>query len=528
MPETGAEPSGLRAARSLPWPLLAILAVQIVLAVPLIASREIFSDEGLYGYAGRQMLNHWLHGAPVQDFETYFSGSPALYPPISALANDFGGLVGARTLSLVFILGTTVLLFATASRLFGRATGYFAALLFASLGGTQFLSALATYDTMSLFLLALAAFLAIGLPYNGDSIAAPMRVFVLSPILLALADAVKYAAALWNPVVIVLVAVTPNLAGERSRPPIAYTLRYAAVLAVTLGTCLLIGGPKYWLGIMNTTIARTPEQIGIPTPAGIVLHLAWAWVGAVIVLALVGLVLVLVRPHPRRPALIVIAAALVVGSVLAPLNQARIETDVSLQKHVVFGAWFGCILAGHAVARFASGPLPRMRRPLRLVLLSAVFAISLGTVPPAYATQVPEWHRWQIENPAFITDLRRITQPGGERYLIEGHMDITAYYVGDIGSLQWKEAGGDGYSYTDPSTGESFSGDVAFQLAVANRAFALIVLNNEEPADGVIEAAIKKDGTYRLDGYLPSSTLQSAVKFEVWSVVGTAAAGVAQ
>ena len=528
MPETGTPRSPRLNSRVVPWPLLAILAVQVVLAAPLIASREIFSDEGLYLYSGQQMLNHWLHGTPVQDFEIYFSGSPALYPPIGALANHFGGLAGARTLSLLFILATTVLLFATTSRLFGRAAAYFAALLFASLGGTQFLSALATYDTMSLFLLALAAFLAVGLPYHSASIAAPMRVFVLAPMLLALADAVKYAAFLWNPVVIVMVAVTPNLAGERTRPPLAYTARFSGVLAITLGLGLLIGGPKYWTGIMDTTVARTPQQIGIPTPAGIVLHLAWAWVGVVVVLALAGLALVLVRPHPRRGAMTAVAAALAVGTLLAPLNQARIETSVSLQKHVVFGAWFGCILAGHAIAKFASGPLPRVRRPLRLGLLGVVFAVTLGTVPPAYATQVPEWHQWQVENPAFITALRKIAPPGSSRYLIEGHMDITAYYVGDVGSLQWKEAGGDGYAYTDPATGQTLSGNAAYRLAVSNRVFTLIILNNQETTDGVIEGAIKKYGTYRLSGYLPPSTLGSDTRFEVWAVQGAAAAGVAR
>lgn len=525
MPETGTPPSHRRAARHWPWPLLAILGVQSALAAPLIASREIFSDEGLYLYSGQQMLDHWLHGSPVQDFQTYFSGSPALYPPLGAIANHVGGLAGARVLSLLFILATTVLLFATTARLFGQAAGYFAALLFASLGGTQFLSALATYDTMALFLLAAAVFLAVGMPYSSGSLASTMRVFVASPLLLALADAVKYASALWNPVVLVVVAAAPVLAGERRRPQLSHTIRYGAVLAVALAAGLLIGGPKYWRGIMNTTIARTPQQIGIPTPAGMVLHLAWAWIGVVIVLALVGLLLVVAWPHPRRGALAAVAVALTVGTLLAPLNQARIETSVSLQKHVVFGAWFGCILAGHAVAKIASGPLPRMRRSLRLGLLTVVFAVALGTVPSAYASQVPQWHQWQVENPAFITGLRQIATPGPGRYLIEGHMDITAYYVRDVGSLQWKEAGGNGYAYTDPATGTTLTGAGAYRAAVANRVFTLIILNNQEPTDAVIEAAIGKDHTYRVAGHLPPSSLGSSARFTVWALAPSAASG---
>lgn len=124
----------MRVVRVVPWPLVPILGLQIVLSIPLITNREIFSDEALYSYAGHQMLAHWLHGQPVQDFETYFSGSPAVYPPLAAMADHLGGISAVRTLSLLFLLGATILLFLTTARLFTRSAGYLAALLFASLG----------------------------------------------------------------------------------------------------------------------------------------------------------------------------------------------------------------------------------------------------------------------------------------------------------------------------------------------------------------------------------------------------------
>jgi 4-amino-4-deoxy-L-arabinose transferase-like glycosyltransferase len=517
MSQTLTGPGARRAARAFPWPLLVILAVQVALAIPLITSSEIFSDEGLYLYAGHQMLAHWVHGVPVQDFQTYFSGSPAIYPPLAALADHFGGLAGARTLSLVFILATTVLLYATTVRLFSRSAGYLAALLFASLGGTQFLAALATYDTVSLFLLAAAVYLAVSSGYR-EGLSASMRAFVASPLLVALANAAKYASALWDPIVIAVIAVAPLLGGERARPAWRHAARYTAVLATALGAGLLIGNAKYWRGIMDTTVARTPQQIGVPTPAGIVLHLVWAWIGVVVVLAAVGLLLVLARPHPHRAPMGVVAAALLAGCVLAPLNQARIETSVSLQKHVVFGAWFGCILAGHAIASLATSPLPARARRVRLAVLAAVFAAAAATVPAAYATQVPQWHQWSAENPAFITALKRYTVPGAGRYLIEGHMDITAYYVGDVTSLQWKEAGGDGYDYTDPATGQSVTGDAAYQQAVAARVFTLIILDGGEPTDTVIEAAISADADYHVIAHLPPSSTNSSAAYTVWAL----------
>ena len=59
------------------------------------------------------------------------SGSPVIYPPLGALADSIGGLAGARILSLVFMLGATVLLYLTVSRLFGRTAAVVAAALWA-------------------------------------------------------------------------------------------------------------------------------------------------------------------------------------------------------------------------------------------------------------------------------------------------------------------------------------------------------------------------------------------------------------
>ena len=82
---------------------------------------------------------------------------PVIYPPIGALADSIGGLTGARILSLVFMLGATTLLWGTAQQLYGRRAAFFAAALFAVSGPTLHLGAFATYDAMSVFLIALAA-----------------------------------------------------------------------------------------------------------------------------------------------------------------------------------------------------------------------------------------------------------------------------------------------------------------------------------------------------------------------------------
>jgi 4-amino-4-deoxy-L-arabinose transferase-like glycosyltransferase len=138
-------------------PLLAVLAVQAALSLRLVRADTAFQDEALYLWAGHREWAHWLHGMPVPPFPAYFSGAPVVYPPVGALADSVGGLAGARVLSLVFMLGATVLLWGTAGRLFGRRAAFFAAALFATAGPVLHLGAFATYDAMSVLLVALAA-----------------------------------------------------------------------------------------------------------------------------------------------------------------------------------------------------------------------------------------------------------------------------------------------------------------------------------------------------------------------------------
>ena len=143
------------------WPLIAVLVAQAALSLRLMWSNTAFQDEGLYLRAGHLEWARWLHGTPIPDFPSYFSGAPVIYPPIGALADSVGGLAAARILSLCFMLGVTSLLWATTVRLYGRRAALLAAALFATLAGTQFLGAFATYDAMALFLLALAAWLGV-------------------------------------------------------------------------------------------------------------------------------------------------------------------------------------------------------------------------------------------------------------------------------------------------------------------------------------------------------------------------------
>ena len=217
------------------WPLLVVLAVQAGLSLRLLRADTASQSEALYLHAGHLEWAHWLHGVPIPPFPAYLSGAPVLYPPIGAAADSIGGLAGARVLSLAFMLGATVLLWGAATRLLGRRRpAFFAAALFAVLGTTLHLGAFATYDAMSVFLVALAAWCVIRAgarePATGWMIAAGA--------VLALANATAYTSLLFDPLIAALALLTAPwtarglLAAWRAGTVLAAT---AVLLAAGLG-----------------------------------------------------------------------------------------------------------------------------------------------------------------------------------------------------------------------------------------------------------------------------------------------------
>ena len=234
------------------WPLLAVLVVQTALSVRLLRADTAFQDEALYLWAGHLQWSHWLHGTSVPPFPYYFSGAPVIYPPLGALADSIGGLAVARALSLVFMLGSTGLLWGTAGRLFGRRAAFFAAALFAVLGPTLHLGAFATYDAMALFLVALAPGAWSG-PGTGGSGrlddrgrrgagAGQRRGVLLGPVR-RVRDRAGGAGG-WP------------TAGGRVAARRAATVLIVTAALLTAG--LLVGGGNYLSGFEQTTLARVP------------------------------------------------------------------------------------------------------------------------------------------------------------------------------------------------------------------------------------------------------------------------------
>ncbi|HEY6786156.1 MAG TPA: hypothetical protein VI365_02485, partial [Trebonia sp.] len=421
----------------------------------------------------------WLHGTQIPAYQTWFSGAPVIYPPIGAIADSLGGLAAARLLSLVFMLATTSFVWSTATRLLAdKRAAFFAAALFAVLAPTLHLGSFATYDALALLLLSAATWCAAGVHGSRNA----MRRMIAAGILLALANATKYATALFDPTVLCV-----TMLGSWPDAGWKVALRRAAFLAGTtaaaLAVLLALGGRGYLTGISLTTTAR---DHGTDT-ASLVFADAWSWTAVVVVPAVAAAIVCAVR---RRWPQALLLAVLALSALLAPADQARIQTTTSLNKHVDFGAWFAAIAAGYLLSSLSR------RRVVLAVSLAALIVVT--SMDMAQAQAMIDWP----DVTGLVKVVRPMTTHGGH-FLVET-TDILQYYLPNTTWRQWSSTQNDNPKY--------------YEQAIARHYFSVVVLNfNQTPAtDDVIALALSANSGYRLVAKVRSGE----TVFYVWEYLG--------
>jgi len=473
------------------WGLIAILIFQALLSVRLIRADTAFQDEAAYLWAGHLEWAHWLHGASAPTFSAYFSGAPGIYPPLGALADSLGGLTGARILSLAFMLATTTLLWDATTRLFGRRAAVFATALFAVLGPTLHLGAFATYDAPSILLVALAAWFVVRACDRRNATAW----MVAAGLALALANATAYSSALFD-VVVVLLAFLIAQPAFGTRPAATRCLTVLVVAVVVLGAGLLVGGSSYVRGVDSTTVGRVTGG----SSALAVLVDAWSWTGVVVVGALCAAVLCWrSRDGTARTWLLVVLAA---AALLGPVDQARLDTTASLDKHVALGVWFAAIAAGYAIDKVvAAVPAGTTRVVTTWALVVALaFPISLG------ATQSLRLSTDWPKSASFIAIIRPLVERSAAPVLVEDP-SIAEYYLGVRSQwTRWSSTRNivlpSGLSTGGPSKASGVVGPGnagTFGAKIASGYFGLIALNFADTTllDHKLRADIIASGHYQ-------------------------------
>ncbi len=450
------------------WPLVIVLAVQLILSLRLVRADTAFVDEATYLWAGHLEWAHWLHGEAIPPFSSYFSGAPVIYPPLGALADSIGGLTAARILSLILMLGATTLLWASASRLFGQRAGFFAAALFAVLGPTLHLGAFATYDAMSVFLIALAAWLVI----HGGTRPNATRWMVAAGVVLAIANATAYACTLFD-LAVILIAFLVALPEAGRKVAATRCLTVFIVVAVLLTAGLLIGGSTYAHGVYSTTVGRVSGGASPLT----VLKDAWVWTGVIIAAAACGVVIAAVRGEGR--ARIWLLAVFFASALLGPLEQAQVHTAASLNKHVGLGALFAAMAAGYAVDRLIDAAPAGSTRTVTIgaCVVALALPVSLGiTQSRAFSTDWPN-------SSEFVAIFGPMVAHSSGRLLVEDP-EVAEYYLhAESQWMRWSSTRNIVLPSGASSGGPGAAGVVGagnagtFAAKIAEHYFSLVALN---------------------------------------------------
>jgi 4-amino-4-deoxy-L-arabinose transferase-like glycosyltransferase len=501
------EPAGRReqtGPRRVPWQLMGVLVVQAALSLRLTWSNTAFEDEALYLWVGHMEWAHWLHGAQVQPFQAWFSGAPVLYPPIAAVADAIGGLAAARLLSLAFMIGVTCFLWGTARRLVGNRAALVAVTVFATLAGTAFLGAFATYDALALLLLTGATWTAVRACHRS---ARATRLGTLrlaaaclfAGVLLGVACAVKYASALFVPLVVVVVVLAawrepaPRWSG-RSRAVVAL-LSASIGIAATLAAGLTFGGHSYWEGVMVTTLDR---QSATSSPFT-VLKLSYLWTGFILVMSPLAILASRKERAVDRWLLGILALAIL----LVPLEQARVDTTVSLHKHVVFGAWFASMAAGYLFAQLSS--IDKTKGWAAVVAIPIVAFTVLESIPQA-TTLFSAW----TDVAPITAVLPRLTTRYPGNYLTSTDLyQVLGYY--DQGRAGWSQWQSDLY-LTAAGAPPGLASD---RIAIRDHYFSLVFINTRPTSltntDEAVIAYLRQVGGY--------SVVADTGGIEVWTSV---------
>ncbi|HEX8508431.1 MAG TPA: glycosyltransferase family 39 protein [Propionibacteriaceae bacterium] len=429
--------------------LALIAAGQVALSRTVSRNASAFQDEGLYIYMGHRVLERIFDGQPL--FESpgsYFSGAPAFYPVLAAVADTLGGLQGARDLSLAFIIVTMVATYGLGRQLFGKLSGLLGAAAFAVCGPVIYLSQWATFDSLTLMLAALAAWLAVISARTDGLLRAPVVAVILAAAVFA-----KYAGAMFVPLVAALA-----VAAGWSRFGWLVVRRATFLVAATVTLfffVVVLGGRGLMAGLAQTT---TERHILNPASSEELALRVLTWIGPWVGLALLGGLL-----RCRRQAAVVVV--LLGGSVLGPVQQIHLGEATSMSKHVAFGMIFAAPLVGALFARLLQVRMAYLQGLLTPVVVVAVCL--LGQHGMHYSGRFLTGYPDDTE---FQGYLRQAVAANPGRPILAEQSSAQRYELRTVTEpWQWTDT----YVFNY----EGVSGPEAYQRAIQDHYFGVIYLN---------------------------------------------------
>jgi hypothetical protein len=454
-----------------------ILIFSFIIRIIDLNYNSAFNDEAIYIVIGRMGLfqsDWWSYGA-----NQWMAGLQYIYPTLSALAYQIGGLLGSRLLNI--ILGTflveEVYRFTRLINLFDRRTNQMAALIAAFLAGFSgigiFVSKLATYDLLS-FLLLLAGincFLKSNYYQNG-------KYYFLTFICLFSAFLTKIVAAFFYPLLFFM-----SLVILRKRTPKDRKLAISYLYIP-----FIIGISLYSLSQFNNFLIyiTTHRNLGLVPDYGSIINLIWKVTGPLIILSipLVGLLLYFKKS-------VEVISLLALASVI-PLYHLYLHRYATLDKHLYLTVIFLATIIGYGLCsafiykrtnikikkeRFIN-PTIILKYAAKIAIISFGFIYIINS----YQFLLTLEHEWK-NSLSLQTFLSQRVKPGDKVLTENGAAVILALYdtifpPKDIITFDWID-----YAGLTDNTG--------YTQALADKYFDYIELDNQFEGKDELKNSIK-------------------------------------
>jgi 4-amino-4-deoxy-L-arabinose transferase-like glycosyltransferase len=317
---------------------LVLLGMILLVRLTHITYNTLFVDEAIYVTVGQDVL----HGVFTQNATTFMFGS-YLYPVVSAIANDLGGVVGMRTLSAALSTITAVFVYLIASRLFGKQAALWAMAIFGLAGISIELGQLAVYDSLAVPLLAASLYCLVQAATTDE--AREDWYLLAAAITFSLSFLAKYITIMCLPALLAIAAALYLSRGRSLRSLVKFPWVTALILVV-------------YVFLFRNDLAQVfkgTNSYQFSTRAAVA-HTIWTELGAVLLVALVGAALLgraslrTVRLTGRwnRITLALAVPVLLITMLSIPLYALYAHNSRSLEKHLVFSLVFLAPLAGYA------------------------------------------------------------------------------------------------------------------------------------------------------------------------------------
>jgi hypothetical protein len=449
-----------------------ILTISLLIRVVNLNYNSAFNDEGIYVVLGKMGLfagDWWSYGANL-----WMAGLPYIYPPLTALAYQIGGLIGSRLLNVFFgvLLIEEVYRFTRLLALYDERTNHVAALIasfFAAFAGIGlYVSELATYDILSFFLLlfAMNSFLKAANFENG-------KYYLLCSVGLLFAFFTKIIIAVFYPVLFLAAFI---ILKNRPKPHFRLALIYLFI-PLFIGISLYIITN---LGNLLTYVA-THKDLGKAESLSNIFEDIAHVTGFTAICSLPAIP-IFIKTNKSAKLLWLITLSLVI-----PLFHLALNREQTLNKHLYLTLIFLAVIAayGAAVLIFSKIKLVRIMSLATLTIAGIFFIFSSQNL--AHELQ-SEWRNTN-DLQAFLKE----SVHEGDKILTEngGAVILSLYNITfppkNIVTFDWID-----YS--------NLTGDEGYLQAVEDRYFDFIEIDNQFAGRDVLRASILTEmgSNYRL------------------------------